>query len=342
VPQGSILGPLLFLLYIKDLPNCSEFLAFLFADDTTLLLSHTNIDFLIEWVNREFRKIVYFFRLHKLALHPLKTKFMLFSNSHVVKSGNYEIVMNFNNVNENDRHLIFPIERVSANSPVPAIRFLGVYFDENLNFKFHINLISSKLSKALFIMRSVKNFVTPMALKSIYYSMFHCNLIYCIHIWSSTAPSNLNHITVLQKKAIRLIANQNYNAHTEPIFKSLAILPFPNLITFFNLQFMQHYFQGFLPTSFNNVWLSNATRHREDFVLALRNSENINIPFARLHSSSIQPLVNLPRLWSQFEEEDVKILRNKLEFNHKLKEFFLKKLSPTVHCNRLLCPTCHL
>jgi hypothetical protein len=101
---------------------------------------------------------------------------------------------------------------------------------------------------------------------------------------------------------------------------------------------MQHYFQGFLPTSFNNVWLANATQHREDFVLALRNSENI----IYLLQLSIQPLVNLPRLWSQFEDEDVKILRNKLEFNHKLKEYFLKKLSSTVHCNRLLCPTCHL
>jgi hypothetical protein len=220
--------------------------------------------------------------------------------------------------------------------------FLGVFFDENLNFKFHINLISLKLSKALFILRSVKHFVTPNALKSLYYSLFHCNLIYCIHIWSSTSSANLKQITVLQKKAIRLIANKSYNAHTEPIFKSLEILPFPNLVTFFNLQFMQHYFQGFLPSAFNNVWLTNVTRHREDFLLALRNSENVNIPFARLHSSTIQPLVNLPRLWSQFEEENIKILRNKLEFNQKLKLYFLKKLSSTIHCTRLLCPTCHL
>jgi hypothetical protein len=147
---------------------------------------------------------------------------------------------------------------------------------------------------------------------------------------------------VLQKKAIRIIANKSYNAHTEPIFKSLEILPFPNLVKFFNLQFMQHYFQGFLPSAFNNVWLTNVTRHREDLLLPLRNSENVNIPFARLHSSTIQPLVNLPRLWSQFEEENIKILRNKLEFNQKLKSYFLEKLSSTIHCTRLLCPTCYL
>jgi hypothetical protein len=266
---------------------------------------------------------------------------MIFTNNNAVKSRDFDIVMNFNNDDENVQQLIFPIKRVSSKSNVPAIRFLGVYFDENLNFKFHINLISSKLSKALFILRSVKQFVTPNALKSLYYSLFHCNLIYCIHIWSSTSSANLKQISVLQKKAIRIIANKSYNAHTEPIFKSLEILPFPNLVSFFNLQFMQHYFQGFLPSAFNNVWLTNVTRHREDLLLALRNSENVNIPFARLHSSTIQPLVNLPRLWSQFEEENIKILRNKLEFNHKLKLYFLKKLSSTIHCTRLLCPTCH-
>jgi hypothetical protein len=74
--QGSVLGPILFLLYIKDLPYCSKFLSLLVADDTTLLLSNENIDALIRDANEEFHKIVNFFRLHKLSLHPSKTKFM--------------------------------------------------------------------------------------------------------------------------------------------------------------------------------------------------------------------------------------------------------------------------
>jgi hypothetical protein len=179
-------------------------------------------------------------------------------------------------------------------------------------------------------------------MKSVYYALFHCNLIYCIPIWSSTANSNIKHILTLQKKAIRLIVNANYNAHTEPLFKTLEILPINYLISYFNLQFMQHYNQGFLPEVFDNVWLTNATRCREDFMMALRNRENLNIPHARLQSSMIQPFINLPRLWSQLEDEDIKITRNKPEFNLKLKKYFLNKLSSIVTCNRLLCPTCHL
>jgi hypothetical protein len=131
------------------------------------------------------------------------------------------------------------------------------------------------------------------------------------------------------KKAIRLISNKNYNAHTEPLFKSLEILPLSHLTSFLSI-------------SFNNVWLQNAERHREDFVLALRNSENLHVPFARLHSSSIQPYIKLPRMWAQFENEHIKILRNKLEFNGELKKYFLGKLSSRITCNRLLCPSCHL
>jgi hypothetical protein len=198
------------------------------------------------------------------------------------------------------------------------------------------------LSKALYAIRSSKNFLTPRALKSVYYALFHSNLIYCIHIWSSTAPSNYKHIVTMQKKAIRLIANKNYNAHSEPLFKSLEILKFNDLVTFFNLQFMQQYNEGFLPSSFNQVWLNNAERYREDFVLALRNRENLHVPFTRLHSSSLLPYVNLPRAWTLFDNENVKILRNKLEFNRELKKHFLSKLSNNIQCNRLLCPSCHL
>ena len=85
VPQGSILGPLLFLIYINDLPNSSELITFLFADDTTLMHSNKDIHELITFVNIQFRKVVKFFCMHKLSLHPLKTKFMLFSKSQAVK-----------------------------------------------------------------------------------------------------------------------------------------------------------------------------------------------------------------------------------------------------------------
>ena len=87
MPQGSILGPLLFILYINDLPSASKLLALLFADDTTLLFSHKNLNTLIETVNTEFLKICEFFRLNRLVLHPDKTKFILFGDKVFIVKG---------------------------------------------------------------------------------------------------------------------------------------------------------------------------------------------------------------------------------------------------------------
>ena len=105
VPQGSILGPLLFLLYINDLPLASKLLTLLFADDTTLLFSHDDINVLIEEVNKEFKKVCEFFRTNRLVLHPDKTKFIIFSCSNF--NQDIRIVCDNNN---NDQNLskIFP------------------------------------------------------------------------------------------------------------------------------------------------------------------------------------------------------------------------------------------
>ena len=103
---------------------------------------------------------------------------------------------------------------------------------------------------------------------------------------------------------------------------------------------MQKFKQGFLPTSFNQTWSDNRVRRGDQFEISLRNENLFNIPFARLTSSFKLPLVNLPRTWEDFKNENVKIIRNKIEFNHKLKEHLLDELREVISCNRLFCPAC--
>jgi len=105
---------------------------------------------------------------------------------------------------------------------------------------------------------------------------------------------------------------------------------------------MQRFKQGFLPVSFNDTWTSNNFRRDSNFEICLRNETDFSVPFARLSSSEKRPLVNLPRTWQDFPDESIKILRNRTEFNSKLKMYFLNQLSSVPNCSRLLCPVCHL
>ena len=105
---------------------------------------------------------------------------------------------------------------------------------------------------------------------------------------------------------------------------------------------MQNFIQGFLPVSFNIVWVTNEDRRPEDSHHVLRNSSALTVPFTRLSTLSKHPLVNLPKTWIEFKNENVKILRNKVKFKINLKKHLLRGLSAEIICNRLLCPSCHL
>jgi hypothetical protein len=97
VPQGSILGPLLFLVYINDLPSSTCLKSSLFADDTMLMDSSPDLNLLVTKINAEFHKIINYFKINRLALHPEKTKFMLFTTKKGIKTP--PIVFNFNELN---------------------------------------------------------------------------------------------------------------------------------------------------------------------------------------------------------------------------------------------------
>jgi hypothetical protein len=127
------------------------------------------------------------------------------------------------------------------------------------------------------------------------------------------------------------------------LFKNTGVLPLSSLIEFFILQFVQRFHQGFLPVSFNNTWITNAVRREEEYQLNLRYDADLYVPFARTALIERQPLTKFPKIWheTEFPNENVKFLRNKITFNEELKKHFLSKLNANYKCVRLLCPHCH-
>jgi len=271
-------------------------------------------------------------------LHPDKTKMLFFSTSSNGEGVN--ISCNNNNDDCNDINLIKRISLVTNDADLPAVKFLGVYFDSDLSFKYHVMCVRKKLSKALYTLRMVKNTLPSTSLKLIYYTIFHCHLIYAIQIWSSCNQGILNDLFKLQKSAIRIICNTSYNAHTEPLFKKEEILPLPDLVNFFKVQFIQRFSQGHLPVSFDQIWQKNAIRNIGENEIQLRNHNQIQPPVSRLALTDRLPTSSFARIWEQFPDLQIKFIRKKTEFDEKLKKFYLDDLSSNIISNRLFCPAC--
>jgi hypothetical protein len=257
VPQGSILGPLLFIIYINDMSKVSKIFAFIiYADDTTLssILSafkaRTNQVNIETKINNELSKICIWLTVNKLSLNVGKTKFTLFHTKQ--KKVKAPIIK----INDNI------IERLTD------FNFLGLIINENLSWKSHANKISNSISKTTGVLNRLKNLLPQKIKITLYNSMIVSHLNYCILAWGYEH----SRLTKIQKRVIRTISLSKYNDHTEPIFKNLKLLQVKDILKVNEIKFYYKLENEKLPAYFlNKDPLNKNIKHCTPFCLKLNN-----------------------------------------------------------------------
>ena len=246
IPQGSILGPLPFSIYVNDIINSSDKLQYLlYADDATLYFNrehftphNANLE-----INNELSKVMNWLKLNKLSLNVQKSKYMTFHKSQ-----------------KNVTPLNLSIDDIPIDS-VDEFNYLGIILHKRLTWKNHINMVTNKIAKVSGILNRLKHIFPQNVLLSLYHTLIISQINYEMLLWGSDIRS----VEKYQKKAIRNITNNHILAHTEPLLKDLGLLKVGDIFKLRLLKFyyklmnneLPSYFVTYVPIITNETYILN-------------------------------------------------------------------------------------
>ena len=200
VPQGSILGPLLFFICVNDLHKVvkNAFLL-LFADDSNLFYTGNDMVDITEKINDDLQHITEWLASDKLSLNMKKTNYMIFHRGYVAPD---------------DINITIRNEMIGR---VYSTKCLGVLIDSKLNGKCHVHYINNKLSKCIGIMIRARKNLPKSSLLTLYYTFAYPYLLYCIHFWGRSGKTVWKLLTKTQNRLVRIITSSGYRTNTESL-----------------------------------------------------------------------------------------------------------------------------
>ena len=301
VPQGSILGPLLFLLYVNDMHNaCRSSFIMLFADDTNIFVSGKSILEIEQTINVELKALSIWFKLNKLTLNIKKTNFM------IIKSRKKNVDPTLLNININNNKI----------QQVQFIKFLGIIIDEHLTWDHHIRYITGKIAKITGILCKARHRLNRTALRMLYNTLILPYITYCLIIWGKTYTKHIKRVQVAQNKILRIITFSGYRESAQPLFVMLNLMTVDQLYKYHTVIFMYKYTTKQLPNNFNELFTRNNQTHQ--YNTRQTDGYRHNMPKQTITSFSVK--TQGPLIWNKCAHEikdskSLYILKAKLRQN---------------------------
>ncbi len=278
IPQGSVLGPLLFTIYVNDIANSTHLQPRLFADDTNIFAANENITHLIQNTNTELAKIDTWFKANRLKLSVDKTTYCVYSPKK-------KLVMNTPDVRIGD-----VIQKSDS------VRYLGLIIDEKLTWEKHIDELGNKVNRYASIFRKIRHLLPKNCLQSIYNAFIQSRIDYAIEIYGDATKKLIQRSQVHQNRVLKILQYKRRLASTNEIHKDFQVLKISDQYEHKILKLMHMYVNNKdkLPAVFQNLFQTRSSLHNYE----TRHSDLFQVPKTKTRFGNCAISVKGAKLWN--------------------------------------------